>query len=94
MSLTSYRAAPPRDQGLDFCQSHPWLARPVSISFVTAPAFLAVDPRFRVAFPAEAKRSYSVLFSETLLPGSWLRLLDFPASRTSRYYRIVTPMQP
>jgi len=63
----------------------------------------------RVRFQAVAGRSYSLLYREAMGSGSWLRLRDVPPpdssqvvevpddsadSQTTRYYRIVTPMQP
>ena len=82
---------------------------PLASKFHTASATAGPSAQFRVAFPAEANRSYTVQSSQTLLSGSWSKLLDFPATgearslelldsipanRTNRFYRIVTPVQP
>jgi hypothetical protein len=61
----------------------------------------------RLRFVAAAGRTYTVLYRDSVISGSWLRLLDVPSSESEgifeisepdsageRYYRLITPQQP
>jgi CotH protein/lamin tail-like protein/chitobiase/beta-hexosaminidase-like protein/K319-like protein/Fn3 domain-containing protein len=69
----------------------------------------ATPPVVRIGFTAVAGQSYTVQYCDSLTGGIWIRLTDLPASGstqivevtdngmsalTTRYYRIVTPLQP
>lgn len=68
---------------------------------------VSVNGLVSLEFFAEANRTYTIERSETMEPGSWSRLVDFPARSSSRietvsdpvgsshlFYRVVTPRQP